>query len=149
MSSNATTTEQLAALVDAKLQVLKVLVRLSRRQIELIEAGDMSMLIKLLSAKQTVMGQLQSIEKELSPFRQDDPEQRRWASPARRAACQAQAEAANQLLAEAFTLEEQAESAMLCRRDTAAALLASVQSAADARNAYVAAALPHSLHAEG
>ena len=42
MTPNTTNTRQLATLVDAKLQVLKVLVRLSRRQVELIEAGDMA-----------------------------------------------------------------------------------------------------------
>src|SRR5207249_2088974 len=62
MAPNTTNTRQLAALVDAKLQVLKVLVRLSRRQVELIDTGDMTMLIKLLAAKQTVMGQLQALE---------------------------------------------------------------------------------------
>lgn len=149
MSANTTNTEQLAALIDSKLQVLKILVRLSRRQVELIDAGEMTMLIKLLAAKQTVMGQLQAIEQELSPFRDEDPELRRWTSLAQRAACQAQAEAANSLLAEAFALEEQAETAMLRRRDTASAALASVQHAADARSAYVAATLPSRVHAEG
>jgi|SRR6476661_5436152 len=147
MSTITTNTEQLAALVDAKLQVLKVLVRLSRRQVEMIETGDMTMLIKLLAAKQTVMSQLQAIEQDLTPFRGEDPEHRRWASPGQRAACQAQAEAANGLLAEAFALEQQAEAAMLRRRDSAAAALASVQSAADARNAYVTSAPASSVHA--
>jgi len=135
MAPNTTNTRQLAALVDAKLQVLKVLVRLSRRQVELIDTGDMTMLIKLLAAKQTVMGQLQALEQELSPFRGEDPEQRQWASAGQRAACQAQAEAASGLLAEAFALEQQAETAMLRRRDAAAAALVSVQTAADARAA--------------
>jgi uncharacterized protein YhaN len=149
MTPNSTNTQHLSALVDAKFQVLKVLVRLSRRQVELIEAGDMTMLIKLLAAKQTVMGQLQAIEQQLTPFRSDDPEQRQWASPGQRAACQAQAEAGNGLLAEAFALEQQAETAMKRRRDAAAIALVSVQSAADARAAYVGAAPASSVRAEG
>jgi len=150
MSPETTPCEQLAALVAAKLHVLKVLVQLSQRQIDLIEAGEINTLIKLLAAKQTVMRQLQTIERELVPFRGDDPEQRRWASPAQRAACQAQSQCANNLLAEAMELEQRAERAMLRRRDAAAAALLAVQSAADARGAYVAApATTHSVQVEG
>ena len=150
MPLDITNTEHLAELVSAKHQVLKVLVQLSRRQIEIIEAGEMSTLIKLLAAKQTVMTQLQAIEHELAPFRADEPEQRRWQSPSRRAACQAQAESASTLLAEALKLEQQAEAAMLHRRDSAAEALAAVQLASDARGAYVTAPVTiPSVHAEG
>jgi hypothetical protein len=150
MSSDIANTEQLAALVAAKLQVLKVLVQLSRRQTELIDAGEMTILIKLLAAKQTVMNQLQTLEKQLEPFRDEDPEQRRWQTPAQRATCQAQAQSASGLLAEALELEQQAETAMLRRRDNAAAALAAVQAASDARGAYVTGPVTiHSMHAEG
>jgi FlgN protein len=151
MSPYTTSTAQLAELIAAKLQVLRVLVRLSRRQVELIGGGDMATLIKLLAAKQTVMNQLQAIERELAPFRGEDPDQRAWRSTAERAACQAQAELAGALLAEALGLEQQAETAMLHRRDHAASALAALQTASDARTAY--APLPatsiNNVHAEG
>src|SRR5262245_43311741 len=138
MSPNCLPTEKLATLVATKHQVLKVLVQLSSRQLELIEAAEMTTLIKLLAAKQTVMSQLQAIEEELKPFRGEDPESRVWRSPAERTACQAQAEAANALLSKALALEQQAETAMLERRDAAATALSAVQTAGDARAAYAA-----------
>jgi len=151
MSPYTTSTIYLAELIAAKLQVLKVLVQLSRRQVELIGAGEMATLIKLLAAKQTVMNQLQAIEHQLAPFRDEDPEKRAWRSPAERAACQAQAELANALLTEALGLEQQAETAMLHRRDGAASALAALQTASDARIAYAAipATSTSSVHAEG
>src|SRR5262245_51537395 len=150
MLPSIASTEQLAALVAAKLQVLRVLVQLSRRQIELIESGEMTTLIKLLAAKQTVMSQLHTIERELEPFRREDPEQRQWGSPARRAACQTHAECASALLAEALELEQRAETAMLRCRDCAAAALVAVQNASDARGAYVTAPVTiHSVQVEG
>ena len=151
MPPNTTSTEQLAAMVAAKLQVLKVLVQLTRRQVALIEAGEMSTLIKLLAAKQTVISQLQVLEQELTPFRGEDPEKREWKSPLQRAACQAQAQYANTLLAETLQLEQQAESKMLRRRDAAAAALSAVQTASDARAAYatIPAAGINSLQVEG
>ena len=138
MSQNTTNTEQLAALVAAKQQVLKVLVQLSRRQVELIGAGDMTSLLKVLAGKQTVMNQLQVIEREMSPYRDEDPEGRVWNSPAQRAACQTRANECNALLAEAMSLEQQAEAAMLVRRNATAEALSAAQSASDARAAYSA-----------
>jgi hypothetical protein len=151
MSPNYIPTERLAGLVAAKHQVLKVLVQLSERQLEVIQEAEMTTLIKLLAAKQTVMTQLQEIEKELRPFRGEDPDLRVWRSPVERTACQAQAEAANALLSRALALEQQAETAMLMRRDAAATALSAVQTAGDARAAYAAmpAAPASSIHVQG
>src|SRR5437660_695254 len=144
-------TDRLAALIAAKLQVLELLVRLSRQQMELIDASDMSLLVKLLAAKQTVMNQLQTLERQLEPFRDQDPEQRRWRSAEERRGCQVQAERCNALLIEAMELERQMEVAMLRRQDATAAALAGVQNSADARWAYAASPAPPatSLHVEG
>ncbi|MBW8884688.1 MAG: hypothetical protein JF612_07900 [Planctomycetia bacterium] len=136
MSSPTTNTERLAALISTKQQVLEILVQLSRRQLALIAAGDMTTLIKLLAGKQTVMNQLQTLERELSPFRDEDPEQRVWASAAERTACQVRAEQCNVLLAEAMDLEKKAEATMVDRRQAAATGLAAVQSGSDARASY-------------
>jgi flagellar biosynthesis/type III secretory pathway chaperone len=146
-----TDTTRLAALISAKLQVLEILVRLSRRQLELIAAGDTPVLLKLLTAKETVLAQLQTVERQLDPFRNEDPEQRAWKSPVERAACQRDADRANALLAEAMQLERQAEAAMITRRDAAAAALSAAHIAADARTAYAAGPLsnPSGLHVEG
>jgi hypothetical protein len=138
----STSTERLATLIGAKLQVLEVLARLARRQLELIEAADMTGLIKLLAAKQSVMNQLQRLEQELAPFRDEDPERRCWTSPSERAACQAQAERCNGFLAEVMQLESRAETAMISRRELAAAALAEVENGSAARFAYVSHAAP-------
>jgi hypothetical protein len=150
MSSTAKT-EQLAALVAAKQHVLEILVQLSKRQLEVIGTGDISLLMKVLSAKQTVMNQLQTIEGEMKPFRDENPEERVWRSAEDRTACQARAERCNALLAEALALEQQAEQAMVEKRDAAGATLAAVQTAADARFAYASNPIPSvaTLQVEG
>jgi hypothetical protein len=76
-------------------------------------------------------------------FRDDDPDQRVWASPDRRAACQAQANRCNLLLRESLALEQDAETAMSRRRESVAATLAEVQSGATARSAY--ASIPRTI----
>jgi hypothetical protein len=136
INDNHTSTDQLAALIAAKLQVVEVLARLGGRQLELIERGEMAGLVKLLAAKQTVLQQLQLLDRQLDPYRGDDPERRVWQSAAQRALCQAQADRCNALLAEAMDLARQGEAAMLLRRDAAAAAISAAQTAADARSAY-------------
>jgi len=151
MSSSTTTTERLAALIPTKQQVLEILVQLSRRQLALIGAGEMTTLLKLLAGKQTVMNQLQTLERELTPFRDEDPERRVWTSPQERTACQVRAEQCNALLAEAMDLEKRAEAAMVERRQAAATALAAVQAGANARAAYdaIPPTLLASLQMEG
>lgn len=131
------TTTRLAALITAKQQVLEILVQLGRKQIAMITSGDVTSLLKLLSGKQSVMSHLQMIEQAMVPFRDEDPDQRLWESPAHRTACQARAEQCNALLAEAMKLEQVAEQEMVQRRDATEAALNSVQMGADARAAYV------------
>jgi len=151
MSSPIINTERLTALVTTKQQVLEILVQLSRQQLALISAGDMTTLLKLLAGKQTVMNQLQIIERELAPFRDEDPDQRVWNSPSHRAACQARAQQCNTLLADAMELERQAESAMHERRNSTAAALTALQAGASAKAAYdsIPPTLLASLHVEG
>jgi hypothetical protein len=129
-------TDRLAALVAAKSQVAELLVRLAQRQLELATGGQTQALLKLLAAKQSILDQLNHLEREIDPFRAQDPEARPWRTPADRAACQQHAQRASQLLAQAVTLEQQGEAVMVRRREAVAVELSAAQSAADARSAY-------------
>jgi hypothetical protein len=151
MTSSDGNTDHLAALIEGKLQVLEIMVRLARRQLDLIDAGEMTALVKLLAAKQTVMSQLQVVEQKLAPFRDEDPERRIWRSPAERIVCQDRAKRSRTLLAEAIELERRAEHAIVARREHTAAALAALQTASDARAAYAtpATASAVSIHVEG
>lgn len=129
-------TKELADLVQRKLTLLTLLARLGKQQLALIDGGDMGLLMKLLAAKQTLLSQLQELERRLDPFRSDDPEARLWASADARAECQRQATECNLRLTEVMELEKQAERQMVIRRDNAAARLQGVHSAAEASHAY-------------
>ena len=129
-------TMRLAQLVDCKLQILELLARLARQQLEIIDTGNMTSLLKLLSAKQSVIDQLQKVERQLDPFREQDPDSRDWNSAADRERCQQNAQRCNALVAEMMQLQRQAEAEMTRRRDDTAAQLAGVHSASEARLAY-------------
>lgn len=151
MAAGDKSTELLTRLISAKRQVLKIVVQMSERQMDMIATGQTENLMKLLSAKQTVLDQLQTLERELAVFRDDDPEKRVWTSSAARAACQKEAAEANVLIARSLELERQAEVAMIAKRQATGQLLSSLQAATDAQSAYVTGAgMPFSgLQMEG
>ena len=132
--------QRLAQVVQCKLQIMQLLRRLAAQQLEIITGGDMSNLLKLLSAKQTVMDQLAKLEQQLDPFRGQDPETRDWPSTSVREECQRNVETCNELLAEIMRLEKQVEMEMVRRRDATSDQLAGMHGASEARHAYVAAA---------
>lgn len=131
-------TEQLAQLIDKRHRCLVQLRETGRRQSELIATGEIGPLLRLLSSKNQLIVALQSIEKQLAPFHDQDPEQRRWSSPAARQRCAAQVEECRQLLDEVMRLERENEKQMITRRDQVAQQLQSAQLASTARAAYQA-----------
>ena len=136
-------TDVLAEFIGRKLAVLEQLRDLSRRQSTLIGENDMQRLLALLSAKQTLLHELQKVQKSLEPFRQQDPETRRWRSDAARQRCRQQAERSETLLSEIMLVERQSESEMSRRRDETVARLKDFNAAADATRAYINTEGPH------
>lgn len=152
MTMNVADTDRLSELIAAKLQVVELLSGLARRQLELAEQAEMSALLKVLAAKQTVLDQLQRLERQLDPYREQDPERRVWRSAALRQRCQQQMDQCGHVLNEVMVLETQGEAALVRRRQASALALEQVQSATDARSAYAtpeSLAAPSVLHCEG
>jgi hypothetical protein len=135
-------TEILSDRIEQKLALLGQLRDLGRRQAALIEAGDLTQLLKLLSAKQRLLAALQSVERELDPFRDEDPEKRVWMSPAHRQQCAQNAAACEELLCSIVEQERESEAQMKLRRDEAAARLDGAHSVAAAHRAYSAEEFP-------
>ena len=67
-------TEILADLIAKKHQTLTTLRDLGVRQSELVESGDMVQLMKVLSAKQQLIGNIRSLEQDLDRFRNQNPD---------------------------------------------------------------------------
>lgn len=132
-------TDLLAALIDQKRDCLGRMRDLGTRQLELVRGGEMTALLDVLAAKQRLIGQLQRIERELDPFRNQDADARRWRTPGDRQRCAARLAECESLLAEIIRRERQGENELTLRRDAAARQLHGAHIAAQARGAYVAA----------
>jgi hypothetical protein len=132
----------LAAAIARKAQLLVLLRKLGDAQLALVCDGDMSRLMQVLASKESLLAQLQLVERQLDPFRAQDPEQRSWPSPgpspAARRACQDDANRCAALLAEIVAIEKQAEVEMTRRRDATAAQLQATYSSREAQGAYFA-----------
>jgi flagellar biosynthesis/type III secretory pathway chaperone len=135
-ASSPSSTERLAGLVDQKHACLVQLREIGMRQEELIRAGDMTQLLRVLTSKHHLISTLQRIEDELTPFREDDPDARVWRSPQSRAECAQMVAACRELLDEVVRQEKLNESLMLKRREAVADRLGQVHAAARASGAY-------------
>jgi flagellar biosynthesis/type III secretory pathway chaperone len=118
--------------------VLVQLCDIGRRQQLIVEQGDTGTLLQLLSAKQTLISSLQQLERDMTPYRAEDPEARIWPSIEERAHCSQQADECNQLLEQIVALEKYSADQMTSRRNEVAAQLQHVYSAGQARDAYAA-----------
>lgn len=126
----------LAEIVGRKHDCLLQLRELGRQQYELIGAGQMTQLLKLLSVKQQLIHQLQSLEQELDPFRGQDPAARQWSTPEARGACARLIESSQELFNEIMGCERESEQLLSRRRDETAERLRSAHYASAARQAY-------------
>jgi hypothetical protein len=130
-------TDLLAELIQRKHACLVELREMGRRQFETVVEGSITALLDVLAAKQRVLGALQAVERELDPFRGQDPHQRPWRSPEARQACAATLAQCEALLGEILAQEKQSERELVRRRDEAAARLRGIHAAGQARGAYL------------
>ncbi len=134
----AVQTELLSDLIRRKHRCLEHLRAMGEKQIELVRSGSMTELLDLLVAKQQVLLQLQRIERELDPFRGENPESRSWRTPEERARCAAVLADCEALLSGIVAREKQSEEELTRRRDEAAARLRETRTAVEARASYLA-----------
>jgi hypothetical protein len=137
--TNVTTTDtqRLAQLLEHKFECLTQLRDLGDRQLERIELEDMTALLKVLSAKQRLLDELQVIERGLDPFRGQSPQDRRWASTAERTRCGELMARCQQMFSEIVLQERSAETNLIRRRDEAERRLHGMHAAAGAQRAYL------------
>ena len=129
-------TTELAKLIAQKHECLTQLRELGARQLELIAAGELGHLIRVLSAKQRLLAMLPTLERQLYPFRAQLPEDRHWSTPAERAHCLRLANECQRLLVEVLEQEKQSEAELIRSRSEAATQLEDTHASARAQNAY-------------
>ena len=135
-------TDLLAGLIERKLECLVKLHEMGKRQFELAQADRLTELLDVLGAKQRVLTRLQRIEEELGPFRDQDPDRRRWRTSEQRQQCAQRLEQCESLLAEIIAQEKHSERELIQRRDELGSRLQGMHAASQARGAYTVESQP-------
>lgn len=133
-------TDLLAELLVKKQEVLVHLCELSRRQKEVIDRDDMTLMFRIFSAKQTLLEKMQNIERELEPFRSQDPESRRWRSAGDRRRAAEIAQRCETLLVEIKEIDSRDVGDLVQRQTETAQRLDGAHRAAKASIAYTGSA---------
>jgi hypothetical protein len=131
-------TDLLMQLVQARHACLVQLRDFGRRQMDLINQGNVTGLLDLLTMKQKPLNDIQRIEKALDPYRTQDPAKRPWPSAGERAACAQLVAECDAMLKEIVAQEKLCEETMVEKRDATAAELQRLRSAGQAHGAYMA-----------
>lgn len=136
MRTDVKYTDNLHALMAAKVEVLEQLCELARQQATITQSGDATILLSFLSRKQPLMDRLSDVQSQMAVYVDDDPTARVWRSPELRQACRADSEHCQQLLSEIVLLEKQSLDQMSERRDALAAQLQDGRDGSLAAQAY-------------
>ncbi len=136
--TTALETDLLATLISRKRDCLLQLRDLGPRQLALVREGNMTTLLDLLSAKQRLLWELQKLERQIDPFRGQDPADRRWPTPEARQETARRLAECEALLAQIARQDKQSEEELIRRRQQAAIQLHGVHAAHRARGAYLA-----------
>jgi hypothetical protein len=105
---------------------------------ELIDQGNITGLLDLLTVKQKPLSDIQRLEKALDPYRAQDPERRQWSSADDRAACARLVAECDKMLKEIIAQEKSCEETMIQKRDATAVRLQRLRAAGQAHGAYTA-----------
>ncbi len=134
--SNTLDTDVLAGLLTRKRKVLLHLRELTMRQPALIAADDMPTLLRIFTAKQQLLEEVQRLDAQLEPFRRQQPEERQWSSTEVRDQCRAAADDCRRLVEELKTTELRDRRDLSERREATSMQLENAHAAAAARTAY-------------
>ena len=116
-------TDNLAKLIGQKHYCLVQLHRLGQRQLESIGEADLALLLKLLSAKQRLLYDLNAVQRRLIPYSDQQPDARPWRSSELRTECALKVAECQALLAEVMQQELRSQEQMAALRDQAADML--------------------------
>lgn len=134
--SETPSTQALVDLIEHKNTILNRIYRLVDTQVETVNDSRIADLMPLLSKKQELLDEMNRVERELDPYRQEDPDQRQWSSDDARSNCAAMVDANRLLLSNILEKEQACEQELIQQREATAKKLDESMSAASAIESY-------------
>ncbi len=130
-------TDLLVTRLLEKRNVLTHLRQLAADQSQGCGDGEINQLLRLLAKKQKLAAILQTVDAQLDPFREEDPETRIWRTPADRQAAQDIARDCDRLLDEVKRMEQESVGIPVVRQHVASRAAQYIDGPSRARVAYL------------
>ena len=127
---------QLSALITERQSILAQLLELGTRQVDVIAAGRMSELMRILAEKQDPLQRLGEISELLRETAGEDPRGRKWNSQRDRDACRQAQDDCERMHIELLAIEAQCETALNESRNAIQQELQQIDSAHQAASHY-------------
>jgi hypothetical protein len=127
--------------MQERLEVARALHKLAESQAAAARSSDINLTLGILARKQSLLEELAVVQARLTPYFEDVPEDRLWASPLRRQVCRQIAEEGSQLLHASMRIDQSAIDELSSRREAVAAQLQAGQDSILASSAYTAGEL--------
>lgn len=134
--------DRLVALLRQEQSLYARFLDLSRRQLGVIEQGDVSELLSLLGRKQEVLGQVEGVEQQLAPAKRYWEQMRASFSEDQRSLVESLIQAVRRVLEELIALEKQGEESLQAQRRRTLARIEQTDRGSRLGDAYGAGAKP-------
>jgi uncharacterized short protein YbdD (DUF466 family) len=108
----------------------------SQRQLQYVGEENLGALLELLAAKQRLLIEIESVDKQLTQYRAEDPEQRVWSSPEMRQQCRETVMQCDKLIREILETDEFAERQLTEKKEAAGRQLKQLDHSMRVQNAY-------------
>lgn len=131
-------TTELARLIDEKLEIVRAVLTIARKQEGVIAEHRLAELMPVLAKKQIALERLSAVQTALQPFANADPEQRVWASETAKQQCREREQQCDQTLREIMELDARCETELAKSRDALAERLQQTTGSHQAARAYQA-----------
>jgi len=127
---------RLLQIVQAQIPLLEQILRLSEKQLNIVQLSNMELLIPLLAQKQKVYEMFEELRQQLKPYQNIEPQNRKWESEQERLDCEAAIQKSKELIAAILELERQCHAEMTRQRDDTKRQLQKIGASGKAATAY-------------
>lgn len=131
-----TDSEHFYQLIEQKLNLLERLHACSGNQMQYVDTENLEALLEILAAKQRLLFEIEGLDREITRYRVDDPEERVWPSREMRNRCREMVARSNLLVREALENDRLAERELSAKKDATKRQLMQVSDKIRVQGAY-------------
>ena len=122
--------------MQSRASLLEQMLRISEKQWNIAQSGDVTFLLEILARKQRAFEMFEELERQLDPYRNIEPQDRRWDCEQDRLDCDAANRHCKKLLEDILALDTQSEAELARQKDEAHRQLQVIDTSGKAATAY-------------